>query len=113
LHDPEVAAIVRDVLDKLRMWWVRAVRCMADEGRLPAGTDAEAAGSALFTLVPGFLPQYLILGSTDADALRRGLRILLRTECRPIPPAAPTKAHTGIRNILSGGFPVCSGFPVL
>jgi TetR/AcrR family transcriptional regulator, transcriptional repressor of aconitase len=87
LHDPEVAAIVRDVLGKLRMWWVRAVRCMADEGRLPAGTDAEAAGSALFTLMPGFLLQYLILGSTDADALRRGLRILLRTEVLSPDPA--------------------------
>jgi TetR/AcrR family transcriptional regulator, transcriptional repressor of aconitase len=36
LHDPEVAAIVRDVLDKLRMWWVRAVRRVVDEGRLPS-----------------------------------------------------------------------------
>lgn len=80
LYDPEIAAIVRDVLDKLRTRWVTAVRRMVDEGRLPPGTDADAAGSVLYALFPGFIVHYLILGSIDADTLRRGLRALLRAE---------------------------------
>lgn len=53
---------------------------MLNEGRLPAGTDVNAAGSVLSALIPGFLVHYLILGGTDADTLRRGLRALLRPE---------------------------------
>lgn len=80
LHDPAVANIVTDVLGGLRTSWIRAARRMADDGRLPPDTDVEAAGSALFALLPGFLLQYLILGDTDAGALRRGLRALFRPE---------------------------------
>ncbi|HEX8009270.1 MAG TPA: TetR family transcriptional regulator C-terminal domain-containing protein [Trebonia sp.] len=80
MHDPEIAAIVRDVLGKLRAWWDRAAQHMLNEGRLPAGTDVNAAGSVLSALIPGFLVHYLILGGTDADTLRRGLRALLRPE---------------------------------
>jgi TetR/AcrR family transcriptional regulator, transcriptional repressor of aconitase len=80
LHDPEIAAIVQNVLDEVRTWWVKAVQYLLNEGRIPADTDANAAGSALFALFPGFLVHYLILGGTDAEDLRRGLRALLRTE---------------------------------
>jgi AcrR family transcriptional regulator len=80
LHDPAVADVVNGALGGLRESWVRAAQRMAQDGRLPADTDVEAAGSALFALLPGFLLQYLILGDTDADTLRRGLRALFRPE---------------------------------
>jgi AcrR family transcriptional regulator len=78
LHDPKVAAIVRDVFGALRAQWATAVRRMVHDGRLAAGTDVEAAASALFALLPGFLLQHLILADVNADALRTGLRALLR-----------------------------------
>lgn len=78
LHDPAVAAIVSDVFGALRAQWATAVRRMVRDGRLAAETDAEAAASALFALLPGFLLQYLILADTDADAMRSALRALLR-----------------------------------
>lgn len=78
LHDPKVTVIVRDVFGALRTEWATAVRRMVQDGRLAADTDVEAAASALFALLPGFLLQYLILGDIDADTLRSGLRALLR-----------------------------------
>ncbi|HET6189513.1 MAG TPA: TetR/AcrR family transcriptional regulator [Trebonia sp.] len=78
LHDPRVAEIVRDVFGALRTQWATAVRRMVHDGRLAEGTDVEAAASALFALVPGFVLQYLILADIDADVLRSGLRALLR-----------------------------------
>jgi AcrR family transcriptional regulator len=78
LHDPKVAAIVRDVFGGLRTQWATAVRRMVQDERLATETDAEAAASALFALLPGFLLQYLILADVDADTLRSGLRALLR-----------------------------------
>ena len=61
---------------------------MRDDGRLPPGTDADAVGAALFSVVPGFLLQQLILGGPDAATLQRGLRQLLRPEVLS-PPDAP------------------------
>lgn len=78
LHDPKLAVIVRDVFGALRTQWAAAVTRMVHDKRLPAETDVEAAASALFALLPGFLLQYLILGDIHADALRSGLRALLR-----------------------------------
>lgn len=87
LHDPKVAGIVRDVFHALRTQWATAVERMVEDERLPAETDVDAAASALFALLPGFLLQYLILGDIDADALRSGLLALLR-------PAATTSKES-------------------
>lgn len=100
LHDPAVADIVRGVWGPLRSGWIEAARRMRDDGRLPPGTDADAAGAALFSVVPGFLLQQLILGGPDAATLQRGLRQLLRPEVLSPPdsPALPNeKPGTGPR----------------
>jgi TetR/AcrR family transcriptional regulator, transcriptional repressor of aconitase len=89
LHDPAIADVVKVALGGLRASWVQAAQRMIDDGRLPPDADVEAVGSALFALLPGFLLQYLILGHTDASALRRGLRALLRPETTSPVPHAP------------------------
>jgi TetR/AcrR family transcriptional regulator, transcriptional repressor of aconitase len=88
LHDPAVADIVRGTWGPLRSYWITAAQRMRDDGRLPPGTDADAAGAALFAVLPGFLLQQLILGGPDAATLQRGLRQVLRPEMLS-PPDAP------------------------
>jgi AcrR family transcriptional regulator len=88
LHDPAVAGIVRGVWGRLRSGWIKAAQRMRDDGRLPPGTDVDAAGAALFSVGPGFLLQRLILGGPDAATFQRGLRHLLRPEMLS-PPDAP------------------------
>jgi TetR/AcrR family transcriptional regulator, transcriptional repressor of aconitase len=90
LHDPAVADIVRGTWAKARSGWVKAAQRMRDDGRLPPGTDADAVGAALFSVLPGFLLQQLILGGPDAATLQRGLRQLLRPELLS-PPDAPAQ----------------------
>jgi TetR/AcrR family transcriptional regulator, transcriptional repressor of aconitase len=93
LHDPAVAGIVRGNWGLIRSYWIKAAQRMRDDGRLPPGTDADAAGAALFAVGPGFLLQQLILGGPDAATLQRGLRQLLRPEMLspPDPPALPNQ----------------------
>ena len=88
LYDPAVAGIARGVWGPMHGYWVKAAQRMRDDGRLPPGTDVDAVGAALHTMLPGFLLQHLILGTPDAAALQRGLRQLLRPELLS-PPDAP------------------------
>lgn len=80
LHDPEVATVVRDVLGRFRGSWVRVARRLRDEGRLGPEADPDAVGAALFSLMPGFLLQYLLLGDVDPGTFRGALGALLRPE---------------------------------
>jgi TetR/AcrR family transcriptional regulator, transcriptional repressor of aconitase len=105
LHDPAVADIVRGTWGPIRSHWITAAQRMRDDGRLPPGTDAGAAGAALFSVGPGFLLQQLILGGPDAATLQRGLRQLLRPEVLS-PADAPA-----LRNPQPGAGPRASTTP--
>jgi AcrR family transcriptional regulator len=105
LHDPAVADIVRGAWGPVRSYWITAAQRMRDDGRLPPGTDVDAAGAALFAVGPGFLLQQLILGGPDAATLQRGLRQLLRPEMLS-PPDAPA-----LRNQEPGAGPRASTTP--
>lgn len=93
LHDPVLGTTVRGVLSELRACWVKVAQRMQAEGRLPAGADVDAVGSALFAVLPGFLLQRLILGEGDAASVQRGLRDLLRPEL--LAPAAASGLRPG------------------
>lgn len=80
LHDPEMGAVVRDVLGQFRGSWVKVAQRLADEGRLTQGADPDAVGAALFSLMPGFMLQYLLLGDVKPDMIRAALGELLRPE---------------------------------
>jgi AcrR family transcriptional regulator len=92
LHDPAVADIARGMWSPMRSYWIKATQRMRDDGRLPPGTDVDAAGAALHTMLPGFLLHHLILGTPDAATLQRGLRQLLRPELLS-PPDAPAQRN--------------------
>jgi hypothetical protein len=46
-------------------------------GHLPPDADPEAAGAALFGLVPGYVLQRVITGSPDQATFVAGLRAIL------------------------------------
>lgn len=73
LHDPGVASIVRGVFGPLRERWTQVAQRLRDDGRLPADTDVNAVGAALFALLPGFLLQHLLLQDIDAATFGRGV----------------------------------------
>lgn len=78
LHDPGIAAMVRGVLGRFRGSWVKLARRLAEEGRLAPGADPEAAAVVLFSLMPGFLLQHLLLGDVNPARFREGVQAVLR-----------------------------------
>lgn len=77
LRDENLARLAGSGYGEIRALFVRYAERAIDAGLLPAGTDATAAGSAYFSLVPGYMLQRLLLDSspsTYADALQSVLR---------------------------------------
>jgi hypothetical protein len=63
-----VHAIVAEAYGTLRGHLVTACRRSIDAGGMPSDLDPEVAGQVLFSLVPGFLLQRLLLGDVDASS---------------------------------------------
>ncbi|MCV7431073.1 TetR/AcrR family transcriptional regulator [Mycolicibacterium bacteremicum] len=78
LRDENLARLAGDGYGQIRGLFVTYARRAAEAGLLPAGTDPAAAGSAYFSLVPGYMLQRLLLGDVSpagyADALKATLR---------------------------------------
>jgi hypothetical protein len=55
------------------------VRRWRDAGNLPPESDVEAIGQVLFSLVPGFLLQRLILGDVEIGRYAAGLAAVTGT----------------------------------
>ena len=62
---------------RLREQLTDLARRRRDARLLPPGTDPAAVGTALFSLLPGFLMQRLLLGGVDLDGYVAGVRALL------------------------------------
>lgn len=101
LHDPAVAVMVREVLGRFRNSWVRVAQRLSGEGRLAPGADPAAVGAVLFSLMPGFLLQYLLVGDVDADTFSEATRGILRPEVLS-GEAPPTRPHAIAPALRSG-----------
>jgi AcrR family transcriptional regulator len=77
LYDPEVNAIMTEVVASLRDAWIEVAERMVEEGRLPVEADPQDVGRTFFSLFLGFMLQSL-LGDVKADHLRRALHAVLR-----------------------------------
>ncbi|MBC6464028.1 TetR/AcrR family transcriptional regulator [Actinomadura alba] len=84
-YDPQFAGRVRDTMGGMRDLWIVYAERLRDAGRLPSDADTDAVGKLLVGLLPGFIIQRAILGETDADTMRRGIRALM--EHAPLPVA--------------------------
>jgi AcrR family transcriptional regulator len=77
LRDARVGEIAEHVYSRLRGSFVTVARRAVETGELPADTDPEATGAALFSLVVGYGLQKMLTGRPDHDTYVKGLRTLL------------------------------------
>jgi hypothetical protein len=77
LRDPSFAEFVEYAYRSVREQFVTIARRAQAAGHLPPGADPEAAGAALFALVPGYILQRTITGSPDQTTFATGLRAIL------------------------------------
>lgn len=76
-RDEHVAALARREGTKVRQAVVALVRRADDAGELPPGSDVDALGSVVFSLLPGYLLQRRILGRVDPDSYADAIHALL------------------------------------
>jgi AcrR family transcriptional regulator len=77
LRDPDLADFVRANYARLRGAVVTAVARSRDSGQLPAGIDPEVLGTAVFSLLPGYLIQRVLTGQPPRELMAAGVRMLL------------------------------------
>jgi AcrR family transcriptional regulator len=78
LRNPTLATLVEQIYSGIRQSFVTLARRAVTAGELPADTDVEAAGSALFSLIPGYELQRVLLGRPDPETYLVGASSLLR-----------------------------------
>jgi hypothetical protein len=61
----------------MRSHFIEVARRAQHTGRLPADADPAQLGSALFSLVLGFLLQRLLLGDVEPEAYVAAVRVLV------------------------------------
>jgi AcrR family transcriptional regulator len=76
MYDADLADHLTRSFAGLREIWGAYLRRLVGEGRLPAGTDVEAASKTLFAIMPGYLLQRLLIGDVAPQDLKRGIRAL-------------------------------------
>lgn len=81
-RNPVFAELVARIYGRMRGHFVALARHAVESGELPTGTDVEAAGSALFGLVPGYGLQRILIGEPDPDTYLAGVRALLDATIR-------------------------------
>jgi AcrR family transcriptional regulator len=76
-RNPFFADLVLRIYGQVRGQFVLLARHAVETGELPPGTDVEAAGSALFSLVPGYGLQRVLIGEPTSETYLTGIRNLL------------------------------------
>ncbi|MFB4315389.1 TetR/AcrR family transcriptional regulator [Actinomadura sp. 21ATH] len=92
MYDPELRRYVQQNVVGLRAHWTEYARRCVQAGMLPPGTDPQAAGKAIFGIVPGFLLQRLIMEDISPEELRAGVRAMARESL--LMPGATTGSST-------------------
>lgn len=84
LRNPRLSDLVASVYSRFRSAFVRLAAQAREEGQLPAATDPEQVGRALFALVPGYVVQLVLVGGITREDYLAGLAALLASQ----PPTA-------------------------
>ena len=76
--DPAIGDIVRDRYAGMRTVFRTMARLAVEHGELGPDTDVDAAGAALFSMVPGYALQRLLIGEPDRQTYLAGVRALMQ-----------------------------------
>ena len=77
MYDPALAGFVAQVYGRIRAILIRLAQRAVDHGDLPAGTNPEAVGVVLFSLMPGYALQRILTGGPTPEIFKSGLATLL------------------------------------
>ncbi len=77
LRNARIADIVAHAYARIRGYYVEVSRRAIDGGIAPADADQEELGTALYSLMVGFVMQRALIGDLEAEAYARGVRDLL------------------------------------
>jgi AcrR family transcriptional regulator len=75
--DPAIAEIVRERYAQLQGAFVTIAGHAQERGELPAEADTVAVASALFSLMPGYALQRMLIGGPDKETYAAGVATLL------------------------------------
>lgn len=75
--DPAIGDIVRERYAAMHGTFTLLAERAAERGELPAGVDPEAMAAVLFSMVPGFALQRMIIGKPDKETFAAGMRAIL------------------------------------
>ena len=78
LRNPELAELVNGFYRGLRDRFTVLARRAREAGHLPADSDDDAVAAALFSLLPGYVLQRLLLGGPDRGTYLAGVTALFR-----------------------------------
>ncbi len=78
LRNPELAELVRGFYSGFRDRFAVLARRAREAGQLPADSDDDAVAAALFSLLPGYVLQRLLLGDPDRATYLSGVAALFR-----------------------------------
>ena len=77
LRNDRIAATVTHAYSTIRGYYVEVSRRAIDGGTAPADADAGELGSALYSLMAGFVLQRVLIGGVDTESYSRGVSGLL------------------------------------
>jgi AcrR family transcriptional regulator len=78
LTSPTIRRLVADLYTQLRDGLADLIRRHQDAGAISADVDPESAAHPLFSMIPGFLLQRLLLGPEDPKTYARAADAILR-----------------------------------
>jgi AcrR family transcriptional regulator len=81
VRDPELGDFVTAALTRLRGGFITLAERARDAGHLSADVDAVGLGTALFSIMPGYVVQRVITGRPDRDTMGAAVNTLLTTRC--------------------------------
>lgn len=76
-RDPEIHALAAEQMGAVRSALADVVRRAQRDGTVRRDADAEAVAQVLFSLLPGFVVEAMVLGDVTPDSYVAGLRVLL------------------------------------